>query len=117
MIDEGAATLSRVKLQSLAVVAMTCAVVLSAFVSAASSELAVKWGPGYVAPDGSYLPAKHPDQTGKSGKACKIDYVSSLNAIPSLPDQIKGGSGICADTTPTQLRFRVPSTAMRHPKT
>jgi ribose transport system substrate-binding protein len=91
------ATLSRVKVKSLAAVAITCAVLLSAFVSAASSsgassEVAVKWGPppGYVAPDGSHLPTKYPDPTGKPGKGCKIGYVSPLNAIPGLPDQFKG---------------------------
>ena len=86
------ATLSRVKVKSLAAVAITCAFVLSAFVSAASPEVAVNWGlpSGYVAPDGSHLPTKYPDPTGKPGKECKIGYVSPLNAIPGLPDQIKG---------------------------
>ena len=89
--------MSRVKAKNLAAVAITYAGVLSAFVgaassSAASSEVAVKWGlpPGYVAPDGSHLPTKYPDPTGKPGNGCKIGYVSPLNAIPGLPDQFKG---------------------------
>ncbi|MGD0044275.1 MAG: substrate-binding domain-containing protein [Isosphaeraceae bacterium] len=52
----------------------------------------MKWGlpPGYVAPDGSHLPAKYPDPTGTPGKGCKIGYVSPVNAIPGLPEQFKG---------------------------
>jgi ribose transport system substrate-binding protein len=92
MIEKGAATLSRVKVESLTAVAIACAVVLSASVSAASSEVAVSWGLplGYVAPDGSRLPTKYPDPTGKPGKGCKIGFVSPVNAIPGLPDQVKG---------------------------
>lgn len=80
-----------IKVKSLAA-AITCAGVLSAFAGAASSEVAVNWDlpPGYVAPDGSHLPMKYPDPTGKPGNGCKIGYVSPLNAIPGLADQLKG---------------------------
>ena len=99
----GIATLSRVKVTSLAAVAIACAVVPTAFVSAAGSSttsagVAVKWGlpAGYVAPNGSQLPTKYPDPTGKPGKGCKIGYVSPVNAIPGLPDQIKGMRAVAA---------------------
>jgi hypothetical protein len=57
MIEEGAATLSRVKVESLAAVGIACAVLPYAFIGAASSEVAMEWGQssGYMVPDGFHL--------------------------------------------------------------
>jgi ABC-type sugar transport system substrate-binding protein len=76
---------------------MSGAMALPAFVSAASTtaavtESAVQWGlpQGYVAPEGSRVPLKYPDPSGRPGTACTIGYVSPLNAIPGLAEQFRG---------------------------